>query len=187
MLIFCLCVPYSLELYETPVLNNTIPEIKEPVLTFADELKNITQTDTTIPKYRNWRSATEFVNYENSELAALICKYFNTPEEWIYYVQTIPYLHEASEYWQTPLETVISHTGDCEDCSLLINFGLRSMGYDAGIALFNNHAIAVIAGNYTGKYFIYNQKEYYVIESGTTYPIGTVMPSYMDMPAQVYI
>lgn len=42
MIIFCLCVPYSLELYETPILNNTIIEIEELVLTFVDELKNIT-------------------------------------------------------------------------------------------------------------------------------------------------
>jgi len=171
------------------VSDDNIPVIEtiyiyEP--TFADELKNISQVDITLPKYRNWRSATEFVNYKNPELATLICKYYDTPEDWIFYVQNIPYLHETSENWQTPLETIITYTGDCEDCSLLINFGLRSMGYDAGIALFSGHAIAVIAGNYSGKYFVYDNTNYYAIESGITYPIGSVMPLYANDSAQLY-
>ena len=49
------------------------------------------------------------------------------------------------DYWKYPLETLYDGYGDCEDGSILLAALLDALGYDAGIYLIPNHAVAAVS------------------------------------------
>jgi hypothetical protein len=50
-------------------------------------------------------------------------------------VANIPYKFEVcgDDYWQTPYETMVKGTGDCEDKSIYLQFLLRAKGIDSQV------------------------------------------------------
>jgi len=66
------------------------------------------------------------------------------------FVQSIPYIEDmksrqADEFWKYPAEYLWDGGGDCEDSSILYATLMYVMGYDSGIIVFYNHAMAVIS------------------------------------------
>lgn len=103
-----------------------------------------------------------------------------------YFVQkTIDYKSDQdsksqNEYWKYPLETLYDGYGDCEDEAILLAALLDAAGYDAGIYLIPNHAVAAISVEsmneldsgsmgeliyYKSKYFNARYHDYYPIET----------------------
>jgi hypothetical protein len=62
-------------------------------------------------------------------------------------------VHGVEEYWQSPYETYLRGSGDCEDYAILLGYFAYKLGYDVYIILYEVnpttvHAITEINGTY---------------------------------------
>lgn len=128
------------------------------------------------------------------------------------FVQSIPYKEDmatrnSDEFWKYPAEYLWDGAGDCEDSSILYATLMYAMGYDAGILVFYNHAMAAIHldGDLSGyknvielngkRYVFVETTDAYITESdpdgfqlgdsyGTGYTPGDVMYYYLVSASQ---
>jgi len=53
-------------------------------------------------------------------------------------------LYTSLDYIAFPIETIILGAGDCEDLAILFTSIISACGYDAGIAVYRNHAASIV-------------------------------------------
>lgn len=80
--------------------------------------------------------------------------------------------HGYFEYYQYPVETLLSRSGDCEDMAILEIAILRAMGYDAILLVGSEHALTGVNIDADGKYTEVFGKRYYHLEPTIGDPIG---------------
>jgi regulator of replication initiation timing len=111
----------------------------------------------------------------------------------ITFVQSLPYTVDsvtalADEYPRYPVETLFDRGGDCEDTSILVSAILDRMGYD--VALINppkHMAVGIVSAAATGRYFEYNGKKYFYLETtGEGWRIGEIPREYIGVSANIY-
>jgi hypothetical protein len=109
--------------------------------------------------------------------------YLSYSEFVVSFVQTIPYesddIISKDGYPRFPIETLFDKGGDCEDttylaASILINFGI-----DVVLVDFPTHiGLGVACSNCVGKYYVYNSRRYYYLETtGRNYGLGDLPES----------
>lgn len=94
------------------------------------------------------------------------------------FVESIAYLDDlktrgANEFFKYPAEYLWDNGGDCEDSSIMYATLMYALGYDSGILLFNDHAMAMVyVGDDVSKYKnVYNidEKPYVFVETTDAY------------------
>ena len=96
------------------------------------------------------------------------------------FVQSIQYEKDEGEYPRYPIETLVDGEGDCEDTAILLGAILDDMKYDCVLLSPPGHmALGVSVAGYKGKYYPYNGKKYYYIETtGSNWEIGEIPEVY---------
>lgn len=86
-----------------------------------------------------------------------------------------------------PIETIVSGKGDCEDLSILFTALMHRSGYDCGIAVFSDHAVAMVctdadvSGIYEGYAplsLVRDGKIYHAFETAGDCPAGYTFSGY---------
>ena len=107
------------------------------------------------------------------------------------FVQTLEYTSDnvsagLGEYPRYPIETLIDQLGDCEDSSALYASLVEAMGHDAVFLLLPGHAAVGVAGDFTGKGYMYNEIMYFFAETTNVgWEIGE-LPDFDDSSASIY-
>lgn len=111
----------------------------------------------------------------------------------ITFVQSLPYTDDivtakADEYPRYPVETLFDRGGDCEDTAILIAAILDRMGYDVALIVPPNHmAVGIVLPTASGRYYNYNGKKYYYLETtGEGWQIGEMPTEYINVSANIY-
>ncbi len=97
----------------------------------------------------------------------------------------------SSEYWKYPLETLRDGKGDCEDGSILLAAMLDAAGYDAGVFLLPDHAMAAISSDDMTRVYENERFGYYPAETALRahtdiVDIGYVMEKYSNAYFHLY-
>lgn len=100
--------------------------------------------------------------------------------EVINFVQSLDYVldsdsRDVEDYSKYPIETLYDESGDCEDTSILLAGLAKAMGYDViYIWYLSGHmAVGIYTEDYDGKYFEYEGRNYFYIETtGEGWEIG---------------
>lgn len=107
-------------------------------------------------------------------------------------VQSIPYVGEACEYPQYPIEMLVNQQGDCEDFSILTAAIVRQMGFNAVLLAFLDEqhmavGIRVLPPEHeTLQAYVWNGDEYYYVEpTSPGWAIGQIPSAYQSIPVIV--
>jgi len=104
-------------------------------------------------------------------------------------VQSIPYVEEACEYPQYPIEMLVDQLGDCEDSAILTAALVRQMGFNAVLLAFlDEHHMAVgirvlPPAHESLQAYLWNGDLYYYVEpTSPGWTIGQVPSAYHSIP-----
>ena len=104
-------------------------------------------------------------------------------------VQSIPYVEEACEYPQYPIEMLVNQQGDCEDFAILTAALVRQMGFNAVLLAFlDEHHMAVgirvlPPAHENLQAYLWNGDLYYYVEpTSPGWTIGQIPATYHSMP-----
>lgn len=112
----------------------------------------------------------------------------------IAFVQSLPYVSEASEYPRYPLETLVDQQGDCEDVAILAAALVREMGFASVLIAFlqERHVgvgIRVLPPHHTTlQAYEWSGDLYYYLEA--THPgweIGQLPPAFHSEPVVIAV
>jgi len=155
----------------------------------AKDLYRYAKDDTSI------QIAKEIANTFKTSLPALGYSDREIVEEAINFVQQcFTYEYDTakgqSEYPKYLIETMVDRTGDCEDTSLLLCSIVKQLGYGAVLLDYPGHiAVGLQFGqdtNQTGRYYDYNGKRYYYIETTNTgWDIGQMPQEYIGQTVEI--
>src|SRR3989344_3261158 len=113
-------------------------------------------------------------------------------DEIITFVHELDYVYDTTlgfnEYPKYPVETLVEHTGDCEDTSILMASLLRGAGY--GVVLLNppGHMAVGVKCNFNYGFVTYNGDKYCYVETTShhNWKVGEIPEDYKEASFKIY-